>query len=1079
MKFSQLLGATALFSTLVVTPAFAQSTGQSTTTSQSSDETDADEGQAGEVLVTGSRLRRPNDDSSVPITSVRPDELLATGSVSLGDALNDLPALRSTYSQSNSSRFIGTGGLNLLDLRGLGTSRTLTLVNGRRHVTASPGSFEVDTNTIPSDLLDRVDLVTGANSAVYGSDAIAGVVNFILKRDFDGLNIRAQSSITSRGDRGEYFVAGVAGKNFSEGRGNIAVALEFSRANKLRYTDRPDQTGAYSGGIGLYTVQNTTGEPASGDGIPDTAFLTGVRSNQFSSGGTALVSCPTVAAQNESAAAFANRRALVCTGFNDGVTTTSPLAYAFIFGPDGSLVRNDAAAGVTFDLRRLAGGTSVIGGLGSTFNETGYIYPQLERYSANLLSHYDFSDAFQVYLEAKYVRVNVVSEGSPTFASGTLPASASRTNPFLTPQATALLNQILAPAATSFTFVRNNVDFGGRQEVTKRETFRIVLSAQGALTDHLRYEVAGNYGQFDSYYETGGNVLLSAYTRASNAVLAPAGYTGNNFVLNSQGQRVVCGVNANADTTDDDANCYPLNLFGSGAPDARALNYALIRSFRKERATQTNATAYISGDTGGFFELPGGAIEFAVGGEYRRETASSVYDPIVSNPTRLTFLNSIAPFTPPALEVKEAYGEMRLPILKDIPFIRELSLEGSARYSDYNYGPKKPVFAWNAGGVWRPTRDLLLRASYGKAVRSPTLGDLFAANVQTFASLGDPCSQTNINNGPVVNGQSVRIANCAAAGVPTTFTYTNSSGQVVTVPFVNTATSTPAGAIRGNPDLLEETSKSFTAGIVYKPSYLRGVTASVSYYSMNVENVITSLGGATVVSLCYDNPSGIDNQYCRAVFRRPDGTFAGQAGISFGGDVVTYPNESIRPSFFQQPFNFARYFANGIDVDLSYEKRLGEGKRINIQGVVTYVLSRRNYTDVTNPDFATRLDGSLGDPTWSGNINVGLDLGMFDVNYVFRYIDRMTIGSYATQNSVQGRPPLNADAFPQVRYPAITYSNIRFGIEPNDKFRFYFGVDNMFDRGSPAISGLFGTGAGGAIYPPLGRSFYAGVAAKF
>lgn len=1080
MKISRLLGATALAGTLVIaTSAHAQVTTEPPSSQASAAvEEAAPQDEAGTVVVTGSRLRRPNDDSSVPITSVRPDELLSSGSVSLGDALNDLPALRSTYSQSNSTRFIGTAGLNLPDLRGLGTSRTLTLVNGRRHITASPGSFEVDTNTIPNDLLERVDIVTGANSAVYGSDAVAGVINFVLRRDFDGIAVKGQGGISSRGDRGQYFGSITAGKNFAEGRGNIAVALEYSRANEVLTTDREFQTGAFSGQIGLFTTQNTTGEPAAGDGISDTSFLRNVRSNQFGSGGSVVVGCPTIAATGETAAAFAARRALVCTGFNDGITTSSQLAYGFFFQPGGTLVRNDAAAGVTFDLRRLAGGTSVIGGLGSTFNETGQIYPQLDRYSANLLSHYDFSDAFQLSLEAKYVRIDALQESSPTFQSGTLPVTISRTNPFLTAQATSVLNQILTPTATAFTMARNNVDFGARAERHKRETFRIVLSARGELTDHLSYEVAGNYGQFDSYYQTGGNVLLANYVKAQNAVLAPTGYTGSNFVLNDRGQRVVCAVNANASTADDDAACYPLNLFGSGSPSAQALNYVLVNSYRNERATQTNATAFLSADTGGFFELPGGAISAVIGGEYRRETARSVYDPIISNPNRLTFLNSIAPFLPPALEVKEAYGELSIPILKNTRFFRELTLEGSARVSDYNYGPKKAVFAWNVGGVWRPTDDLLLRAGYGKAVRSPTIGDLFSANVQTFAAISDPCSQTNINNGPQVNGQSVRIANCAAAGVPTTFTYTNSNGQVVTVPFINTATSTPAGAIRGNPNLSEETSKSFTAGIVYKPSYLPGITASVNYYSINVNNVITSLAGPTVVQLCYDSTSGINNQYCSAVFRRPDGTFAGQAGISFGSDIVQYSNDQISPSFFQQPFNFARYYSNGVDIDLAYERRIGS-TRVNIHGIATYVITRRNYTDVQDQNFATRLDGSLGDPKWSGNLNTNVDFGVLDINYQFRFVDKMTIGAYSAQNSVQGRPPTNADAFPQVRYPVITYSDLRIGLEPTDKFRFYVGVDNVFDRLPPDISGLFGTGAGGAIYSPLGRFFYAGATARF
>src|SRR5918993_648034 len=155
-----------------------------------------------EVIVTGSRIRRPNLESTVPVTSIGGEQLLEQGKLNVGDALNDLPQLRSTFSQQNPGLGVGIAGLNVLDLRGLGTSRTLVLVNGRRHITASPGDFIVDVNTIPSDLIERVDVITGGSSAVYGSDAIAGVVNFVLRRDFDGIRLRGQGGVSQQGDRG-------------------------------------------------------------------------------------------------------------------------------------------------------------------------------------------------------------------------------------------------------------------------------------------------------------------------------------------------------------------------------------------------------------------------------------------------------------------------------------------------------------------------------------------------------------------------------------------------------------------------------------------------------------------------------------------------------------------------------------------------------------------------------------------------------------------------------------------------------------------------------------------------------------
>lgn len=176
-----------------------------------------------DVLVTGSRIRTPNATATIPVSSISAADLTKSARTSIGDVLNQLPQLRSTFSQSNSTRFLGTAGLNLLDLRGLGTVRTLVLVNGRRHVGSDVlnNAVSVDTNTIPTDLVEAIDIVTGGDSAVYGSDAIAGVVNFRLKNNYEGLQLRAQGGISDQHDAGSYFASLLAGKNVAEGRGNI------------------------------------------------------------------------------------------------------------------------------------------------------------------------------------------------------------------------------------------------------------------------------------------------------------------------------------------------------------------------------------------------------------------------------------------------------------------------------------------------------------------------------------------------------------------------------------------------------------------------------------------------------------------------------------------------------------------------------------------------------------------------------------------------------------------------------------------------------------------------------------------
>jgi len=1062
MKSSRFLSATFLASAVFAIPQMAHAQTAPTESSDKDFQSEidevrpqAEEAAGGDVVVTGSRIARPaNLDAANPIQSISIQELTNTGNVSLGDALNSLPALGATYSSANSTRFIGTAGLSLLDLRRLGTARTLVLQNGRRHVTGTPGSFEVDINTIPIDLVERVDTVTGGTSAVYGSDAIAGVVNFITKRDFEGVRLRAQGGISDRGDRGAYFISGTAGKNFAEGRGNVAINAEYSFQDVLYHTDRDNQTGAFSGRSQFQLIENTAAnsnpsaglirpaEPASGNGIPDNAFLRGVRNGNISEGGMFIASCPTAAAAGESPTAFAARRAAACTGIPVPTSSNATAQYgrAFAFQRDGSLAPNNCVT----DLRYTVASSNCVGGLGSTLRLTEMLQPRIERFSGNLLAHFDVSEAFSPFVEAKFTRINSLQSGQPTFFNN----SFSINNPFLTDQARSQLASVLAPGVSTFTAQRFNVDFGGRGEDHRRDTYRIVGGVQGTFNDTWRYEVAFNYGRTETQYSTNGNVLTAEYNRSINAVRNGAG-------------QIVCAVNADANPANDDARCVPVNLFGDGNVSQAALDYFGYTSTREEWADQINATAYVSGDLGQLFTLPGGPIAFAIGAEYRRERAFATYDDVTASGA--TFLNAIPTFDPPSFVSKEAFAEVRVPLLSDT-FIHELSLEGAARYSDYNVGDIGGVWTWNLGGVFAPVRDVRLRAGYGSSVRAPTLGNLFTANVQTFAnSFSDPCGQQNINNNPN------RARNCAAAGVPGTQTFNGT-----TEPFTNVPTSGISGFNRGNPLLREERSNSFTAGAVFQPSMLPGFTASVDYYNIRIKDAISSLTGQTIINQCYDNPSGIDNEFCSVVFRRPDGTFAGQQNVTHAGGVVSLPLAG--PSFYSQPFNYAKFEASGIDADLAYNHSLGGDARLSLRAIMTYVIKRNNFTDIADPTFRTRQLSQVGDPQWRANVTANLAVGRFDFNYQLQYVGKQTIATYETQNSFDGRAPQNADSHPMIYYPEIFYHNIRVGTKVNDQFRLYGGVDNVTDTLPPY--GQLGTEAG-SLWTNTGRFFYMGAEVRF
>lgn len=1056
MRSFILAGASAL--AIVASPAFAAEDQAETKAGETKVAQGAEEEAATEMMiVTGSRIARQNIDATVPITSLSAAELLQNGQVNVGDRLALLPQFRPTFTSQNSGRLIGTAGLSILDLRGQGTARTLVLQNGLRHVSSQPGAATVDVSTIPVDLIERVDIVTGGNSSVYGSDAVAGVVNFVLKRNFEGITGRVQAGTSSRGDSNQYLATITAGTNFADGRGNIAMSLEYNKSDPLFFADRPE-TGAVTGRGVFTTVQDTSvsgplganGQPTpegpAGDGIIDNQFILGVKNINISTGGAYTSVCQGVAP--------GARATLNCSGvFNQNRVTPSQFGNVFVFQPGGNLVRNV----VERDLRPSGSGNAV-GGLGSTLRETGVMQIGNTRYAANLIGSYEVSDAFRPYFEAKWVRTESLQEGQPTFSSGALNPNFSINNPFLTTQARDLLVTSLAPGATTFQTTRFNIDFGGRGENHSRELFRAVVGAQGSFMDTWSYNVAANYGRTETFYQTRGNVHLQRFTNAVNAVRQDP--------LNPSSP-IVCAINTDTNTSNDDPACRPLNLFGLGAPSAAALGYIEHVSSRRQWAEQMNAIATVSGDSSKLFELPGGPVGFSVGGEWRQERSFSAFDDVTR--TGQTFLNAIASFTPPKLEVWEAFGEVRIPILKDMPFFKELTLEAASRVSNYNSGNTGTVASYNVGGVWQPVSDIRIRANYGRAIRSPTQGDLFAAQSQTFLNgLADPCGQQNINNNPN------RVANCRAAGVPTTQTFVG-----VTEPFTNRPASGISGVSGGNPLLFAEKSDSITLGAVFTPSFLPGFVASLDWYRISLSDAIVTVGAQTVINQCYDDPGGINNTFCSAVFRNADGTFRGQTNVNHAGQVVNFPTTGNGISFIQGAFNYARQVTSGIDLDMAYNHKFGEDWRLNTRVLISWLGQRNVFTSLTEPTRLTRERTTLGNPEWNGQANITVGYKGFDLLYSFRYVHNMTVaGLYASQHIEQGRPVTNADVVPDKYYPAITYSDLRFTAKVYKDISVYAGVDNVFDQ-LPPLDLLLGDGAGSAIFPNTGRFFYGGVQVKF
>jgi outer membrane receptor protein involved in Fe transport len=1068
----------------LATPAFAQDAAASSapqadvaaTTNSSTELAQADTSDT--IVVTGTRIRSANLTSTVPIASLNSEQFFQQGQTSIGEVLNELPQLRSSFGQQNVGLGVGVAGLNLLDLRGLGTQRTLVVVNGRRHVPADilNNAVSPDVNTIPTDLIDRVEIVTGANSAVYGSDAIAGVVNFILKRNFEGFQMRGQVGVSEGGYGGNQYVSAMAGTNFGDGRGNIILHGEYSRQERVFASNIPflNQVDGL-----VVTDTDPAGLPNGSDGVPDRTFIRDQRQANINRNGLVFISQP-----------VSNPR---CGVGANGV----PFNCTYLFQPDGTLIPQ---TGTRYGTGVIGG---IIGGNGQTGREADLIsvLPQVERYNANLLAHYEFAPALEAFVEAKYVRVNVAgSNAGPGGIQGQFTQFDARErprldNPFLNAAArTTITDAILASGcnpglstscATSpgvstggtltaaqrtaiangsfrFGLARNLLDVSIRDERFERETFRVVTGLRGTFNDDWSYEVSANYGQMTENTNAGGYVDRQRFVLAMDAGRNPV--TGQ---IQCRAQFDPASATAypnnagnQARLAADIAACVPYNPFGA-ADNSAARSYFSRNYTNDSKITQLVFQGFVNGDLSQLFELPGGPISFSIGGEYRREKPQYEQDEFGAsgNSTAVAF----GSFNPPAFKVKEAFAELRVPLLSERPFFEELTLSGAGRVSDYQ-GGTGTVYTYNVGGEWAPVRDIRFRANYGRAIRAPNLTETGTPLVPNFApGFTDPCTTANIGG-----GTQFRAANCRTdLGnlLPNIASFGTSSLPILS---------------GSNPALQEEKSNSLTAGVVLQPRFVPGLSLSVDYFDIKVDGVIVSSTAQQIVNNCYDSPT-LDNPFCD-LFQRYRGTgappFGEVAGQIQGNTLIS------------SPLNFAKRIRRGLDFQLSYRRNIFSDVSLNAQIDYTRQLKNSNYENPTLPDFENRLLGELGDPVNNARGTLNLTKGAVTFGYQVRYIGSMYVGAYENYNSLQGRPPQDADYSEFAKYPDVFYHDFRLdilakgGMNAKSDINFYVGIDNAFNRNPPL--GLTGTGervaAGGNgsnIYLIRGRNFYAGARVKF
>ena len=1080
---------------------------------------------ASAITITGSRIKRPNLESALPVTSLQGEQFFQRGQTNIGDALNDLPQLRSTFAQQNPGLGIGIAGLNLLDLRGLGTVRTLVLVNGRRHVAADilNNAVSVDISSIPADLIDRVDIVTGANSSVYGSDAIAGVVNFILKRDYDGIQVRAQGATTEHNYGKNWFGSILAGHNFADGRGNVTVNAEYAHQDRVFASDIPWLR--HNDALGVVDA-DSTGLPNGSDGFADRTFFHDIR--QTSIAYTSLIPITQGRVDNPATVGIDVPNACgVGLGANNGPPTSVgglPYNCTFVFNEAGDLA---AQTGTRFSTGIIGGITGGNGTTGREYNSLS-ILPKLNRINLNLLAHFTVSDAFEPFIEAKWNRVDALGNNAgPSFIQGTFGTGDLRErvrldNPFLSPtERTTVANAIIAsgcntslssscdvPGVTSsfsrstssgvsggpvqgiggplnaadiaainagtyrFVLARNLLDVGIRDEKFQRDTKRIVLGARGTFNTDWSYEISGNYGRFDEDISVDGFVDKQRFMLAMDAGLDPATNTircRSQFVGVPADHLLTRGVDpalTAARLTADIAACVPYNPIGfNPAANAASVDYFTYNAHKKAWLSQLDFLGFVNGDSSQLFELPGGPIGFALGAEYRRERARYNDDDFAQ--TGLTNGVIIGEFKPPSFVVKEAFGELRVPIAKETRFLYDLELSGAARVSDYK-GAVGTVWTWNYGGEWAPVRGIRFRGNYGKAVRVPNLSETGFPQVFNFApGFNDPCQVGQISSNPN------RLPNCQA--------------DIPGLPVGGLAAITRSLPIYSgsNPDLDPEVSHSLTLGAVFTPRFLPGFSVSADYYKIEVKNVIVSLAAQAIVNGCYDRPVGTTNVLC-TFFTRWAGP--GNNTASSQNDEVGWVAGDPVNALVSGPLNFASRQRRGIDINASYRTRLFGKAILDTNLIYVHTIKNSDFQNPADPGFENRLLEELGNPRDEFRLDTDVRIGKLTVGHRLHYIGPMYVNLFEDFNrldtacSLAGCPPNDADWADVRQYPAVFYNDLRLQYDTGamgmvKNVQLYVGVDNVFDRHPPL--GTTATGAGSAIYDIRGRNYYAGVKARF
>ncbi|MEP2737005.1 MAG: TonB-dependent receptor [Erythrobacter sp.] len=932
----------------------------------------ATEGEA--IIVTGSRIARRNVETAAPIAVVGAEEFSLSGAVNVENVVNSLPqVIPGTTAFSNNPG----NGTSTLNLRGLGTSRTMVLVNGRRWLSFDTAQV-VDLNTIPNFLIESVDVVTGGASAVYGSDALSGVVNFNLK-SVDGIEMGAQYALTDRGDGESYQIHGAIGTSFADGRGSATVYAEYFNRSAVFQGDRAFSNFALGGeSFGL---------------------------NQLQFGSSTLPNG-------------------VIRYFGDGDRTGTD------FAANNAVVFDNTPG----DFRERAGDTY-------NYAPVNYLQVPQERYLVGGYADYDIGGGHTAYTEIAYVNNRVAQELAATPTTGTFNVNLATIQPFLDAGDFAQLQQLNAtetdgdPDNISLFLQRRTVETGPRNSLDERNAFRVLAGIKGPIGDYLSYDAHYFYSRTRNANVQEGNISRSAFQAGLDGTAAP------------------------------------INIFGLGTLTPDMVAAISIQAQNGDISTMEVANATLSGTFGDFSIGNASPIGFAIGGEYRKVASQFIPDTALSSGDVIGFNAGNA--TQGGYDVKEVFGELNIPVLDTDGGMR-LELNGAARYSDYSVNTVGGVFTYAGGVQFSPIEDVIFRAQYQRAVRAPNVGELFGGTAIGFPGATDPCSVAGAQNDATLN------ALCVANGVP--------AGSVGN-PAIQLNAQIPA-LFGGNANLTEETSDSYTFGVVLQPSVLPGLTITADYFDIVIEDAISTVGLQTQFDLCFTQSQDLNSPECLPF-----------QGVRNAAGIITTASP---PGLGGQ--NVAELGVSGIDLEVNYRTSLpfsllsngGESDlNLNFLGTWTESSFFIALPGADTIECSGLFAGQCGEPTpeykWTSRLS-WID-GPVTTSLRWRHL-----GSVTSQDSVLVDPAGGIDYSSfngRDKVGAYDLIDLSFAFDVNENIVVNFGINNLFDTlpSAPEFDAAgFVTNAPNSLllgdnqeqantypstYDVLGRRYFASIGFKF